>query len=253
MSNSALVSVYDSQTDAYHRAFQVFLDHTDQKDTARAHLDLLVQGLPSRRVFIDAGAGNGKVTAWFIDQFQRTIAIEPNASLCEELRHTCPSASVHQEVILAAQPTAKGDLVLCSHVFYYLDRAEWIQHLERLVSWVSPEGVLAVIMQNHETDCMHLLEHFFSQRFSLSELATIFQEYGGDRYQIEVETVAAQVTTTDFEAAYTIAEFMLNLLPMPRPFTRSALEEYVRRHFTTATGSFRFSCDQDFLQIRPRT
>ena len=252
MSSANLVNVYDSQTAAYHRAFQVFLDHTDQKDTAREHLNRLVQGLPSRRVFIDAGAGNGKVTTWFIDQFQQTIAIEPNASLCEELRDTCPSASVHQEMILAAQPAAKGDLVLCSHVFYYLERADWVRHLERLVSWVSPEGVLAVIMQNHETDCMQLLEHFFGQRFSLSELATIFRDAWGDRYRIDVETVPARVATTDFAVAYTIAEFMLNLLPMPHPFARRALEEYVRRHFTTSTGSFRFSCDQDFLQIRPR-
>lgn len=252
MDSTDLVNVYDSQTAAYHRAFQVFLDHTDQKDTAREWLTRLVQALPSRQVFIDAGAGNGKVTAWFTDQFSRTIAIEPNPSLCEELRHTCPTAAVFPDMILEAQPAAKGELVLCSHVFYYLERAAWMQHLEQLVSWVSPEGVLVVVLQNHGTECMQILEHFFGQRFNLSELATTFQAVWGDRYQVDLETVPAHVATADLEAAYIVAEFILNLLPMPHPPSRSALQAYVRRHFATSTGGFRFSCTQDFLQIRPR-
>ena len=39
------IDVYDSQTSAYHRAFQVFLDHTDQKAKAREWLDLIARGI----------------------------------------------------------------------------------------------------------------------------------------------------------------------------------------------------------------
>ena len=58
MSSPERIAVYDSRGEAYHRAFQVFLDHTDQKAVARAWLDRLVESLPARRVFIDAGAGD---------------------------------------------------------------------------------------------------------------------------------------------------------------------------------------------------
>jgi hypothetical protein len=96
------VSTYDSQSPAYHRVFEVFLAHTDQKAKARDWLRGLVHGLPSRQVFVDAGAGNGKVTAWFLADFQRTIAIESNRSLCDELRWTCLMAEVFLQKILEA-------------------------------------------------------------------------------------------------------------------------------------------------------
>jgi SAM-dependent methyltransferase len=88
------ISTYDSSSSEYHRAFDVFLANTDQKVKAREWLSGLIGGLSSRQLFIDAGAGNGKVTAWFVGDFQRTIAIEPNPSLCAELRRTCPTAEV---------------------------------------------------------------------------------------------------------------------------------------------------------------
>jgi hypothetical protein len=251
MDSADVIDVYDSQTPQYHRAFQVFLDHTDQKDTARAWLDSQVQAVPSRQVLIDAGAGTGKVTAWYTDQFQQTIAIEPNPSLCHELRHTCPTAQVLPQMILAAQPAEKGDLVLCSHVFYYIRRVDWMRTLEQLVSWIAPQGALVAVLQNHETDCMRMLDHFFGQRFNLSELATAFHTLYGNHYQIDIETVPARVETSDLESAYIVAEFMLNLLSTSRPPARHTVIEYIQQRFATSTGTFRFSCDQDFLRIQP--
>src|SRR6266436_4972317 len=103
-----MIELYSSLSGDYQRAFQVFLDHTDQKATARAWLDRLVGGLPSRRVFVDAGAGNGKVTAWFTERFGRTIAIEPNASLRHDLERACPTADLIPEQILNAKIGTAG-------------------------------------------------------------------------------------------------------------------------------------------------
>ena len=96
---------------------------------------------------------------------------------------------------------------------------------------------------------MRMLEHFFGRRFLLSSLARQFEEECGGAYQVRVETVSAHVETRDFPSAYAIAEFMLNLLPIPDPPARHALEDYVRARFERPDGSFRFSCDQDFVQI----
>jgi len=252
MHDPTTLAVYDSQSPAYHRAFQVFLDHTDQKDKARAWLDRLVASLPARGTFIDAGAGNGKVTAWYIPQFQRTLAYEPNDSLRQELREHCPGIEVFGDMILAAQPPVPGDFVLCSHVFYYIDVTTWAAHLEQLASWLAPAGVLVVALQNHETDCMKMLEHFFGKRFDLAGLARQFEAAQGTRFTTTLETVPARIETADLETAYIIAEFMLNLLHISQPPTRRAVEDYVRQHFAVAGGGYRFSCNQDFLQVRRR-
>jgi hypothetical protein len=63
--------------------------------------------------------------------------------------------------------------------------------------------------------------------------------------------VEAHVRTDSFEAAYVIAEFCLNALPLPHPPPRAELEQYIRTHFQS-NGSYRFSCHQDFLRIRRR-
>ena len=246
MANAPTIAVYDSQSREYHLAFQIFLDHTDQKLQAQKWLTALIDRLPSRGIFIDAGAGNGKVTAWFTDRFRQTIAIEPNASLRRELEGACPTAEVIPEKILDAKISTAADLILCAHVFYYIDAAEWLPTLERLASWLSSAGVLVLVIQNHGTDCMLMLDHFFGQRFLVTSLARQFEQECAGAYEGVVETGPAHVETSDFPSAYAVAEFMLNLLPMPDPPARHALEEYVRERFQRSDGSFRFSCNQDF-------
>ncbi len=246
------IRVFDSQGEDYKRAFQVFLDHTDQKQNANRVLQKLVEDLPARKVFIDAGAGNGEVTRAFAGAFDRTIAIEPNPHLLTQLQRTVPKADAIGTPILAASPQAQGDFVLCSHTFYYIPADEWLAHLERLVSWMSPTGMTVVVLQNRSTACMTMLEHFFGHRFDLSRLADTFCAKHGDRYDVSTTLDHAHVETTEPSAAYTVAEFMLNLLPISRPPARRDLEDYVAANFAASDGTHRLSVHQDFLQIRAR-
>src|SRR6185503_11535471 len=102
------IRIFDSQGQAYKEAFQIFLAHTDQKRNARHWLQQVVDELPAYRAFIDAGAGNGEMTKAFASAFQRTIAIEPNVYLLQQLQQAVPSAEAINLPILAAQPTVQG-------------------------------------------------------------------------------------------------------------------------------------------------
>ena len=114
MRETDCIRVFDSQGADYKQAFQVFLDHTDQKRNAKQWLYQLVEGLPARNVFIDAGAGNGEITRAVAPLFARTIAIEPNAYLLRDLQHAIPGVEAIGEPILVANPRARADLVLYS-------------------------------------------------------------------------------------------------------------------------------------------
>jgi hypothetical protein len=252
MTHSEPIRVFDSQGEDYKRAFQVFLDHTDQKQNAKQFLQRLVDDLSVRKVFIDAGAGNGEVTRAFAGAFDRTIAIEPNAYLLSQLQRAVPQADAIGTSILGARPEAQGDFVLCSHTLYYVPAEEWLAHLERLVSWMSPTGVTVVVLQNRGTACMSMLKHFFGHQFDLGGLADAFLAAHGDRYEVTTTLDPAHVETRESAAAYTVAEFMLNLMPISRPPARRDLEAYVAKHFVTPQGTYRLSVHQDFLQIRPR-
>ena len=246
------IRVFDSQGEDYKRAFQVFLDHTDQKRNAKRLLQKLVDDLPARKVFIDAGAGNGELTRTFAGAFDHTIAIEPNTYLLTQLQRAIPQVDAIDTSILAASPKIQGDFVLCSHTLYYIPAEEWLAHLERLVSWMSPTGVTVVVLQNRSTACMTMLEHFFGHRFDLGSLADAFRAKHGNRYDVTTTLDLAHVETAEPAAAYTVAEFMLNLLPISQPPARRDLEAYVAKHFVTTDGTHRLSVHQDFLQIRAR-
>jgi trans-aconitate methyltransferase len=201
---------------------------------------------------IDAGAGTGKVTAWFSPLFERTLAIEPNPHLRQHLKANCPRAEIMPGTILDCRVGEIADFVLASHIFYYVPAAEWQANLERLASFLAPQGVLVVVLQNAGTDCMRLVDHFHGRRFDLVALGREFQARHQKGFDCRVETVASHVTTNDEKAAYTVAEFMLNLLPVASPPLRSQLEDYVRRELASPQEGFRFSCSQDFLAIRRR-
>src|SRR5262245_22126525 len=146
--SEATVKIYDSQGDEYSRAFGVFLAHTDQKVKANAWLENAVDELTSRNVFIDAGAGTGQLTRFLQQRFLQTIAIEPNPCLRVELQRLCPEAEVLAVPIAVARPRLPADFVLCSHVFYYIDRKLWMKNIRALASWLGPGGVLAIALQN---------------------------------------------------------------------------------------------------------
>src|ERR671918_255213 len=103
MTHQESIRIFDSQGEAYKQAFQIFLDHTDQKRNAKRYLQEVVDRLVARNVFIDAGAGNGEVTKAFAGAFTRTIAIEPNVYLLNQLKKGLPTAETLGLPIMAAQ------------------------------------------------------------------------------------------------------------------------------------------------------
>jgi hypothetical protein len=252
MTHQERIHIFDSQGEAYKHAFQMFLNHTDQKRNAKRFLQEVVDRLAARNVFIDAGAGNGEVTKAFAGAFARTIAIEPNVHLLNQLKERLSTAEPIGLPIMAAEPRAQGDLILCSHTFYYIPQEEWLTHLERLVSWMSPTGVTIVVLQHRESGCMNMVNHFFGHRFELRRTADTFRTKHGNQYDVVTVLDPAHVETPDLSKAYVIAEFMLNLLNIQRAPTRQEVEAYLKTNFTTREGIYRIPVHQDFLQISHR-
>lgn len=245
------IKVYDSQSSEYHEVFQFFLDHTDEKEKTIQWLKQVVEGLPSRRLFIDAGAGDGGMTALLSDSFEQVIALEPNNLLRAKLKEKCPQIDVLPDMILQANlPVKKASFVLCSHVFYYVDHEAWMTNLERLVSSLAPDGVLVVALQHHKSDCLKMHQHFCGAEFNLTALAERFQREKSDQYEVAIDTIPINIITKDLKSAYIISEFMLNLLPLSNLPTTDRVEAYIREHFPHPEAGFCFSTDQTLLQIR---
>lgn len=246
------VTNFDSATPEYTQAFHTFLAHTDQKDNALEWLRSEVGKLGRLETAIDVGAGTGKLTAWLADRFATVIGVEPNPSLAAEFRSTCPTATLIPTPILAVDPPRLADFVLCSHVFYYFPRTEWEATLRHLLRLLAPGGVLAVAIQNPDSDCMRMVHHFIGGRLDLRELVAAAESAPGGPYEVRVDTVAAHIRADDLPTASAVAEFILNVMPMPHPPLWADLEQYVARHFSRPGGGYQYSCDQDFLRVARR-
>jgi len=246
-SDHSSITTFASSEPQYHDAFEIFLRCTDQKVKAMQFMDRQVALLRKREVFVDVGAGNGMLTAHFAKDFERSIAIEPNPSLASELRKQCSEVTVFPIALENVTLESKADFILCSHVLYYLPSDSWLRSLEQMAGWLNVEGVLALAVQNPETDCMKMLGHFTGGRFELAGLRETFSARNPG-FATSIVTVPAIIRTQLMEEAYAIAEFMLNLLPMPSPPPANELASYVRKYFYR-NGVFEFSCDQDFLLV----
>jgi len=235
----------------YAGAFGTFLTHTDQKFKAIGWLTDFVRGLRSRRLFVDAGAGEGSTTAALGKFFDRTIAIEPNSALRVELACRCPEAEIVEAPIVEARIASSADFVLCSHVLYHIPQTHWTDTLERLTSWLGADGAAVVLLQNRDADGIALPREFFGRQFDLVPAAQEFKTRHDD-WEIVMHTLNCEVVVDDLESACTLTRFFLSGYPdWGRTVTRRRVEEYVRSHFTDPRG-YRLSCDQDVLLLRRR-
>ena len=242
---------YAHDTREYAGAFETFLTHTDQKTKAIGWLTDFVHGLRSRRLFVDAGAGEGSTTAALGKFFDRTIAIEPNGALRAELAQRCPEAEIVEAPIAVARIVSGADFVLCSHVLYHIPPSDWPDTLERLTSWLGADGTAGVLLGNRDADAIALPREFFGRQFDLARAAEEFKVRHDD-WEVVTHVLSCEVVVHDLESACTLTRFFLSDHPDWREtVTRRKVEEYVRSHFTGPRG-YRLSCDQDVLLLRRR-
>jgi hypothetical protein len=235
----------------YARAFGTFLAHTDQKTKTIRWLTDLINGLPSHGLFVDAGAGEGSITAALAKLFDRTIAIEPNSALRAELAQHCPQAEIVEGPIGEAKIVSPADFVLCSHVLYFIPQDDWTDTLERLTSWLGARGAAVVVLGNSNADVIALPRDFFGKNINLAPAVQEFKARHDD-FEILTHTLNCEVVVDDMEAACTLTRFFLGDYPdWGRTVTRRRVEEYIRRHFAVRQG-YRLSCDQDILLLRRR-
>ncbi|MER6298742.1 class I SAM-dependent methyltransferase [Kitasatospora sp. NPDC001539] len=164
------VRVLDVSGADYRRAFELFLAGTDEKPRTHARLSEIAAALPQRRVLLDLGAGEGRTTAHLARSFDRVIAVEPSAAMREKLRAACPEALVLPEPIDRARPPEPADLVHLSHVLYYVPEGDWLSTVSRALDWTAPGGALLVVLQNPDSPCMRMAEHFTGARYDLRPL-----------------------------------------------------------------------------------
>lgn len=251
-----LIPIFGHKDQLYRDYFDCFLKHTNEKKRTWNWFNLeLLPKIVTRDVLIDAGAGNGELLSHFIRKFRRCIAIEPSSEFTIPLLKLIPDSALYQTTILDAPSTLpKANLVVESHVKYYIPSEEWAVNTDRLISWLAPGGCLVEVLESKYSDFQTMRAEFLGKDY-VRELQDFAWKYSHNRgIKLKVDTREAWVVCRSLEMILAIAIFMMNDLPaglyksdLLRP-TRKQLAKWLDRNFYTSEGCYRMSCVQDFVQ-----
>ncbi|SHG21129.1 class I SAM-dependent methyltransferase [Streptoalloteichus hindustanus] len=237
----------------YRDAFTTFLAGTDEKELAHPYLLRVVANLPSRRVLLDVGAGDGTTTRLLGPHFERTLCVEPSAPMRELLRRSCPDAVVLSQSVLDAEVDVPVDLALLSHVLYYVPEERWASTVLRIMGWLRPGGRLVILMQNPDNPCMRMVQRFTGARFDLSSLPGRLRAAAPELVgTVRLDTLPARYRTASLPDALAVAEFFVSVPQrdgQPLEVDRGALWEYVSRHFADGDGGYTVPHTQDVLHL----
>ena len=246
------VRVFSSQDEYYDHAFATFIKSTDQKENAKAWITNFLKEIDPKQMAIDAGAGNGVLTKILARNFATVQAVEPNETLLPELATAGANVAIQDESILeAVLDGSSADLVLCSHVLYYIPRSGWDEILNRLLFWTRAGGRIIIILQAEDTDCMKFFKKLRNEEFPIMKFMENFAKTG-TAHSVDVVRQPCTIRSQSREDLELILEFLLNLTPFENDESIPAKEDLY--HFIDSlpqseSGEYGMSCDQLFCVI----
>nr|WP_304364187.1 class I SAM-dependent methyltransferase [Methanocalculus taiwanensis] len=210
----------------------------------------VIAGLPDRRRFLDVGAGGGDLTVPISQLFGETVVVEPNPLQARAFRRRHPEftvveagwESVDQEKDLGGNVF---DLILCSHVLYYIPTGDWDTLVYRMYKLLSPGGCLAIVLQSPLGEVADFFNRFTRYDVAILELAgDLISQYGDDK--IGLQYFQNQIITDSLEEMTEIGLFLL-IDPKFREQSRQ-IARYFQEHHQIGE-SYRLKQDEILLTV----
>jgi SAM-dependent methyltransferase len=239
---------YSPESQEYATAFELFRLQTDQKEMARTAI-LKVLGAKPLNTLVDVGAGDGALTSMISRNFDKKILIEPNERFAAEAARRLPQARIIKTRIEDAQFDFLADVVLMSHVLYYVEPEKWRETLMKCYDILKPGGIIIILLQSPKSDYMKIFDIFGIRHHDLDRILSdeIHTQIG---MKVELfDSIKSVVECRDETDVIEIGEFMLNCRPGWRPFPAARLLDVTKGVVGQTELPMQISCDQDILVL----
>ncbi|MDO9540060.1 MAG: class I SAM-dependent methyltransferase [Methanocalculus sp.] len=232
------------------RQLELFVSSSTEKGIELLVIGDVIAGLPDRRRFLDVGAGGGDLTVPISQLFEETVVVEPNPLQARAFRRRHPEftvveegwESVDQEKDLGGNVF---DLILCSHVLYYIPTGDWDTLVYRMYTLLSAGGCLAIVLQSPLGEVADFFNRFTSYDVAILELAgDLISQYGDDC--IGLQYFQNQIITDSLEEMTEIGLFLL-IDPKFREQSRE-IARYFQEHHQIGE-SYRLKQDEILLTV----
>ncbi|MBI3550646.1 MAG: class I SAM-dependent methyltransferase [Elusimicrobia bacterium] len=227
----------------YARVFtEGYLLHTREKEVLASRLRRLLRGVRCGRA-LDIGPGDGKATQVLAEHAREIVAVEPQARFAEALARRLPRARVLRTTVQRAKFRPRSfDLILASHMLYYIPLDGWERFLETALGWLKPGGRLVVVMSAGDSGWFKSVAELsallkVSPNFSYTAPEEFFKTAAGGADKLLRYSAPFRFRGTRKQLEYFLVELEL-LVPyrMMSAAQRRRVARYVRSRWRGARG-----------------
>lgn len=201
----------------YKEQFDLLSFHTTEYDDMRDFLRTeIFPKLPAMEHFLDIGAGRGNYARPFSQEFEQTTIVEPNEVFCEEIlawaAQNRSSIESHNGEWQSVDFRAKVDLILMSHMLYYVPKKERMAFIRKAYNQLKPGGYLLIVLNSEDCGIRKVYEAFYPE--DLYEAMPYGEEIAammrGEGYpDVEEQLFPAEITVPTMEDLYSLIDFLL--------------------------------------------
>lgn len=137
-------------------------DRTDEKVIVNALLEEVLSGRRFERA-LDVGGGEGAHAGVLAARSEQLTLLDVRADYRDHLQARYPQAKVVIEPAETFAPDSSFDLILISHLLYYIPTDQWRPLLEHYLSLTNDGGFLLVILNSDEADWYEVYQHFHAE------------------------------------------------------------------------------------------
>ncbi len=231
----------------YKRQLDLFARSSTEKGIELLKIGEIIAGLGKRERFLDIGAGGGDLTIPISQAFGETVIVEPNEKQGAMFRRRYPYVRICNELWEDADFGAQRfDLILCSHVLYYIEEDKWLPAIDKMYRHLEEGGVIAIVLQSPVGDVARFFKQFAHYDVNILELwGQLIQRYG--EKAVDVRYFINEIWTENLADMLEIALFLL----LDHRFRERTdeIEEYLETHHKVNHG-YRILQDDILLAVR---
>lgn len=249
----SVFGVFDNESD-YLETLELFLEST--LETRHRGIFFLRKVLPQlihKNTLLDIGPGNGQLIKWVGNSFQEVTALDINRralkllnSQKKILRKHIKLTKINASLLDVELLPNKYDLVLLSHILYYLSRIHWMEAVKKAYNSVRSGGILAIVLNGDNLDKLHLTKYFNGELISIEDLVHCCRETFSNS-KVEVFESVEFIKTLDLETMLKVAGFFL--YDVNALVTEEELTRYINVFLKKTDGNYKINFAQKFILI----
>jgi SAM-dependent methyltransferase len=231
----------------FQKQLELFIRSSTDKRIELVKIGEVIADLRHRRRFLDVGAGSGDLTIPLAQTFHETTIVEPNTAQIEFLRRRYPHFRLHNVTWSDADLGAdRFDFILCSHVLYYLDKADWMPAIDKMGAHLEQDGRLVIVLQSPIGELADFYNHFAHFDVDILGLWRELIHRFGDK-AVQVRYFINEIWTDSLDDMVEIGLFLL----IDRRFRARVdeIRDYFATHHRQGEG-YRLKQDEILLSVR---